>query len=119
MTEYENENDQIMRMTEYGGPDSYVPRHQRWADEHKGCGLVPDPKDHGTFWCPEHKVGSIHANLNSPADPLEHGEIFATSPACNSPCISVHYQYGQMISREGTGADAGGQADPLVQEPTE
>lgn len=29
------------------------------------------------------------------------------------------HQYGQMINREGSGADAGGEADPLVQEPND
>jgi len=53
-------------------------------------------------------------------------------PACTSPVVGKNercghpfhlsdpnHNYGAVISREGPGADAGGQADPLVQEPTE
>jgi hypothetical protein len=47
--------------------------------------------------------------------------IIERSDECDHPfhVADDSHNYGAVMSREGTGADTGGQADPLVQEPLE
>lgn len=61
-------------------------------------------KDHNLVHCPA-------CDAEVPKAPAECGHPFHT--------IDPSHNYNSIVSREGDGADAGGTADPLVQEPTE
>lgn len=72
--------------------------------------------------CPAAVCGGPHDPFDycpSCGDTKEGTYAFAAD--CQHPfhTSDPSHQYGNMITREGTGADAGGEADPLVQEPTD
>jgi hypothetical protein len=80
---------------------------------------------HGKI-CPLHGVpatacGGVHSETipdECPACGEDKLPLNFISATCSHPYHNpVLGNYGEMISREGSGADAGGQADPLVQEP--
>lgn len=74
-------------------------------------------------WCNEHNLPEVVCPFHScPACGSGHkADMPDDNLVCSHPFHTADpsHQYGQMINREGGGADAGGEADPLVQEPND
>jgi hypothetical protein len=73
-------------------------------------------------WCDRHNLPLVVCPFHScPACGEDKQPLNFTSADCPHTFHTADdsHQYGNMIAREGTGADAGGESDPLVQEPTE